>query len=49
MSKGKRNFQVVEPRSCVLKSRGSFLGEYNVAKFFETGNSDSRISLVYSY
>ena len=45
--KENESFLLVELCSCVPKSRGNFLGEYNAAKVFETDNSDSRLSLVY--
>ena len=45
--KKNENFLLVEPCSGVPKSRGNFLADFDVAKFFGTDNSDSRLSLVY--
>ena len=47
MSKENKSLLLVERYSHVPKGRGNFWGEYDNVKFFETDNSDSRLSSVY--
>ena len=44
MSKENKSLLLVERYSHVPKGRGNFWGEYDNVKFFETDNSDSRLS-----